>query len=230
MKLKLLTVVSVLLVILIGVELHFIGKSDAHSAESSENSPAATQPEEEAPIAAEPEAEDPEPDAAAEGPTEPATEAPDETAAEPPEEEPDQSATEGQQEAPANTDPQGTAPSTPQQSQETPPSVPQEAEPAALKIPYSIPGTDLVIKQVNSYDGIFLEDGSDKEVTGISVIVLENQGKTGVEYANITLTQGGKTLEYQASAVPAGTTVVVQEAGAAAYSSADITACTADVA
>ena len=103
-------------------------------------------------------------------------------------------------------------------------------EPPALEFPYAIPGTDLVIQKMDSYDGIFLEDGSDQSVTGICALVLVNKGSVGVEYANIEIAQNGKTLVFKATALPAGATIVVQEAGTAAYSAADCTACTADVA
>ena len=103
-------------------------------------------------------------------------------------------------------------------------------EPPALEFPYAIPGTDLVVQKIDSYDGVFLEDGSDQSVTGICALVLVNKGSVGVEYANIEIYQNGKTLVFKATALPAGATVVVQEASAAAYSAADCTSCTADVA
>ena len=34
--------------------------------------------------------------------------------------------------------------------------------------PYQIPNTSLVIQKVRSYDGVFIEDGSDRNVSGIS--------------------------------------------------------------
>ena len=49
--------------------------------------------------------------------------------------------------------------------------------------PYQIPNTSLVIQKVRSYDGVFIEDGSDKTVSGISAIVVENVGDEYIEYA-----------------------------------------------
>lgn len=100
----------------------------------------------------------------------------------------------------------------------------------ALAFPYAIPGTNLVITAINSYDGIFLEDGSDREVTGIAAMVLVNKGSVGVEYVNITLMQGERQLQFTATALPAGKTVVVQEANAAEYRSDSYSQCSADVA
>lgn len=99
-----------------------------------------------------------------------------------------------------------------------------------LNFPYTIPGTTLVIQKVDSYDGIFLEDGSDRSIEGIYALVLKNTGSDAVEYANITLTQQGKTLTFKATALPAGGTMVVQEANAAAYVNTKFTDCACDIA
>ena len=106
----------------------------------------------------------------------------------------------------------------------------QEERPTSIQFPYTIPGTSLVVNQFNSYDGVFLEDGSDAEVTGISTIVVENVGGIGVEYADIVIDQSGTPLKFTASAIPAGTTIVVQEANGAAYSDSSIQECSANVA
>lgn len=111
----------------------------------------------------------------------------------------------------------------------TTPSV-QKPTVSYLNLPYAIPGTTLVIQKVDSYDGIFLEDGSDSEVTGIYAMVLRNTGSVGVEYANITLTQNGRELTFKATALPAGGIMVVQEANATAYANSNFTDCVCDVA
>lgn len=108
---------------------------------------------------------------------------------------------------------------------------PQPTNPdGSLAFPYTIPGTDLVIQAVRSYDGVFLEDGSNTDVTGISTMVLVNNGQSGIEYAEITLNQGPVTLKYKATSIPAGATVVVQEATAAKHVNGKFTACSANVA
>lgn len=110
------------------------------------------------------------------------------------------------------------------------PAVTQPQTSDSLQFPYKIPGTSLVIEQIESYDGIFLEDGSDSDVSGITVIILTNTGSTCAEYAAITLTQGSRTLNFKATGLAAGCTAVVQESSAAAYQTGAYTACTADVA
>lgn len=159
-------------------------------------------------------------------PTESPTVAPTAIPTEAPTEAPAQKPTE----APVKKPSSGNQGTTDKPEKPTTPTAPQETEPPVLSFPYKIPGTDLVISQINSYDGIFLEDGSDKSVSGINVMVLENRGKTDVEYANIVLTQSGKERKYEATVIPAGTTVVVQECNAAAYSGSSYSNCVVDIA
>jgi len=102
-------------------------------------------------------------------------------------------------------------------------------KPTEITFPYIIPGTQLVVRGIRSYDGLFLEDGSDREVTGISTIILENRG-SGIEYANITLIQGDRQLQFKATAIPGGTQAVVQESNAAEYRIDDYTQCSVDIA
>ena len=108
---------------------------------------------------------------------------------------------------------------------------PGTTAPTVISFPYSIPGTDLVIQAINSYDGVFVEDGSNRQVTGISAMVLVNNGQKDISYADIVLLQGKTELHYKATCIPAGATLVVQEWNAAAYvdtayvlSSADVSA------
>lgn len=103
-----------------------------------------------------------------------------------------------------------------------------QAEP--LSFPYAIPGTNLVIQKIDSYDGVYLEDGSDRSVTGIAAMILVNNGSTAVEYANIAMTQNDTQLQFKATAIPAGAAVVVQESSATTYNSASYFQCSADVA
>lgn len=98
-------------------------------------------------------------------------------------------------------------------------------EDAAVSFPYEVEGTPLTIENISSYDGIFLEDGSDQEVSGITAMVLKNTGDVNVEYASITLKRDGEELQFEASGIPAGATVVVQEKNKAAYGSGTYTDC-----
>lgn len=91
-------------------------------------------------------------------------------------------------------------------------------QPEQIQLPYTVPGTNLIVQTVSSYDGIFLEDGSDAEVYGITAIVLKNDGAKPVEYAKLTLNRAdGATLEFEATDLLPGATAVVQEKNRAKY-------------
>lgn len=101
---------------------------------------------------------------------------------------------------------------------------------AGNSLPYAIPDTGLVVRQFSSYDGIFLEDGKDAAITGVTVMVLTNTGASGVEYASVTVERDGEILHFQASAIPGGATIVVQEAEQTPYRQGTYTNCKADAA
>ena len=96
--------------------------------------------------------------------------------------------------------------------------------------PYSIEGTALTVQNISSYDGIFLEDGSDGEVAGIAAMVVENTGDINVEYAAITISCNGEAMEFDVSDLPAGATAVVQEKNKTSYQNGTYTDCSAVVA
>ena len=96
--------------------------------------------------------------------------------------------------------------------------------------PYSIPGSGLVIEQINSYDGLFLEDGSDKEVSNVTAMVLANTGDDCAEYIEITIDRDGVQLKFIASALEPGGRMIVLEAGGKQFSNGTYSNCVADVA
>ena len=89
-----------------------------------------------------------------------------------------------------------------------------EAESTSLmpiKLPYRIPGTQLVVKQLASYDGPFLEDGSDREVTDVAALVLFNQGPSGIKESRVELSWTEGKYCFEAFMIPAGESVLVLE-------------------
>lgn len=89
-----------------------------------------------------------------------------------------------------------------------------------MSLPYTIPGTQLVIDRIDGYSGVFLEDGSDEEVSDIFAIHVQNQGEN-VEYSSINLEVGGQELNFEISDLPSGTAVSVLESSAAPYESGE---------
>lgn len=105
-----------------------------------------------------------------------------------------------------------------------------DMEENVVTFPYSIPNTDLSIQNIASYDGIFLEDGSDSSVLGVYSIVLKNNGSMDVEYARITLSCDGMPITFEVSDLPAGATVVAMESDQNAYQDGTYRDCNADIA
>ena len=100
---------------------------------------------------------------------------------------------------------------------------PEDETAESVELPYEIGGTELTVDKITSYDGIFIEDGSDEEISGVTAMVLTNKGDTDVEYAEVTAQQSDQTLLFKASAVPAGATVVVLDANRAGWSDEAVT-------
>lgn len=91
---------------------------------------------------------------------------------------------------------------------------------STISFPYEIAGTGLIIQQVSSYSGYFIEDASDREVSGIAAIVLTNNGGD-LSFVGIGISQGERSLAFTGSQIPAHSTVIIQEQSAAAYSASD---------
>lgn len=109
---------------------------------------------------------------------------------------------------------------------------PTPTEPEMLTFPCRIPGTELVITQVSSYDGVFLEDGQDQQVSNACAIVVVNESDRDLEYAEITLQREDIPLEFRISGLTAGSSTLVLEYSAREYtdsSYADVSASTSMV-
>lgn len=72
-------------------------------------------------------------------------------------------------------------------------------------------GNGLVITDIGSYTGIFMEDGSDEIVSGVLMIVVKNQGEAPLQYAEINLGAGEESANFSLSTIPVGSSVVVLE-------------------
>lgn len=84
-------------------------------------------------------------------------------------------------------------------------------------LPYTIPNTELVVRKISAYEGVYLENGADVQAKDVCAMLVTNTGKSQVEYAEITVSQGTKQMLFKISTLPAGASVVVQEADQLAY-------------
>lgn len=96
--------------------------------------------------------------------------------------------------------------------------------------PFAIPDTQLEVLNIGAYDGVFVEDGSDDEISGVTALVVRNCGKTAIEYTSITMRCGGTPLEFVGSDIPSGAMIVLQDTNRTPFSSGAISNCSATVA
>ena len=126
----------------------------------------------------------------------------------------------------------------PKEEEVTPPSdvtppvvdIPVEDETVGLEFPCEVPGHDLRIEKLAPYSGIFVEDGTNSQVTDVAMLQVTNFGTTAVEYAEISVVYEDKTLVFHISALPAGESLVSQEASAQSVPEGTPTSATALVA
>ena len=89
--------------------------------------------------------------------------------------------------------------------------IPVTNETIGLQFPCEVPGHNLRIEKLAPYTGIFVEDGTNQQVTDVAMLLVQNTGDDVVEYAEITIDYADKTLSFQITALPAGERMVVQE-------------------
>lgn len=78
---------------------------------------------------------------------------------------------------------------------------------------------DITIQRINGYSGIYIEDGSDKEVSNVAAIQVKNNSKKAIEFAQIQLYNGDKKLVFDVTSLPANTSAVVMEKNKATFNS-----------
>lgn len=90
---------------------------------------------------------------------------------------------------------------------------------AGMTFPFQVPDSSLQILSVGQYTGPYVEGGEDIPVSNVMSLVVKNTGNQMVEYAEIELSADeDETVCFTISALPAGTSVMVQEAQQAEYS------------
>ena len=89
--------------------------------------------------------------------------------------------------------------------------IPDDDGVLGIQFPCEVPGHDLKIEKLAPYSGLYVEDGTNVQVTDVAMLLLHNTGDTAVEYTEITVEYEEKTLTFQVTALPAGERMVVQE-------------------
>ena len=112
---------------------------------------------------------------------------------------------------------------TPSYGQETPPedlppSVdipvekdPQTGESLGISFPCKVPSYGLVIAQMDTYSGMYVEDGEKTQTDDVAMLLVRNDGNTPIAYTQICIEFSEQKLYFDISALPIGAQVVVQE-------------------
>lgn len=98
---------------------------------------------------------------------------------------------------------------------------------ADITFPYSIPGTTIRIKEISNYDGPFVEDGSDREVVGVTALLITNFGSNEIQQTSIELKFGDLSLSFRGDHIPGGATVLLLEKDAQGSFQKNFTSCNA---
>ena len=78
-------------------------------------------------------------------------------------------------------------------------------------------GEGLVIRDIGSYAGIYMEDGTDEVVSGILMLMVTNNGEATVQYAEISLTVGDRMASFTMSTLPVGKSMILLEQSRMTY-------------
>lgn len=78
-------------------------------------------------------------------------------------------------------------------------------------------GEGLVIRDIGSYAGIYMEDGTDEVVSGILMLMVTNNGEATVQYAEISLTVGDQMASFTMSTLPVGESMILLEQSRMTY-------------
>jgi len=84
---------------------------------------------------------------------------------------------------------------------------------------FKVDDAAITIQRVNGYSGIFIEDGSDKEVKNVAAIEVKNTSNKPLEFAQIQLYNGSKKLVFDVSTLPANSSAVVMEKNKTSFNS-----------
>ena len=88
----------------------------------------------------------------------------------------------------------------------------EQVQKAEIALPY-----DLVLQDIGSYTGLYMEDGSNEVLSDILMIVARNDGEKTVQYAEILMSDDAQTAQFTLTTLPPGESVVLLEQSRMAY-------------
>lgn len=69
----------------------------------------------------------------------------------------------------------------------------------------------MVLLEVGSYTGIYMEDGTDEVVTNVLMLVVSNEGEQDIQYAEFTVPTANGDARFSLSTLPVGEKIVLLE-------------------
>lgn len=97
-------------------------------------------------------------------------------------------------------------------------------EPESM-LPCSLRYTTLVAQKLVSYEGPYLESGTEENVVDVAALLLTNTGTIGIEYTQIVVTQGSRELYFDATYIPPRSTMLLLEENRSDYLPDEVTSC-----
>lgn len=94
-----------------------------------------------------------------------------------------------------------------------------------IPFPYKMHDQPLVIHSITGYEGTYMEDGSEREVTDVAAILVENVGENMLSHANIALYSESECFLFYAQSLPPGEKTVLLEKNQQIFIDQKVTSC-----
>lgn len=96
---------------------------------------------------------------------------------------------------------------------------------AVVALPYTLPGSGLIVEDVLSYDGVYPEDQSGDTVSQISALMLYNPSERMVDFGALALEKDGKQHYFFVYCLPPGGRCLILEKHRQPFTQGAITEC-----
>lgn len=97
--------------------------------------------------------------------------------------------------------------------------------PMPPELPFVIPGSELILETLVSYEGDFWEDGSDRYVVDVMALVVYNPRNVFIGEAELQLQQAGRILSFRITCLAPNSRVLVLEQQQSGYAPDPVTDC-----
>lgn len=100
-----------------------------------------------------------------------------------------------------------------------------QEEKSEIKLPFSVPDTDLLVEELAGYEGPFLEEDTDWPVSEIAALILYNSGETETLSGEVVLMRDEQSFHFVFSDLLPGQRLMVLERDAKSCVQGSFTAC-----